>query len=193
MYRTAPSISERNGYVRLGGTPASGDGFIDIKMFVEHEPGTPHVIFGANFSNDIAHRDFTCNALYYDPVNHAIIDPSGRGIADTQNRILRLVCDSTRRSPFHLAQVLVRFFKFLTRGFLPAPETEQAIRSHFLPCLAAMDKATRAMYFRAQVLSKTRKEDHGNAVTEYRAQMVAFGAEAEWSQFIEPVAMELLV
>lgn len=116
MYRGNPSICSRNGFVRLGGTPASGDGFIDVKMFVEHDPGTPSVVFGASFTNDIAYRDFTCNAVYYDFVNQVFIDPSGTGLADAEARVLRLVGDPSRRSPFHHAQVSMRFFKFLAKG-----------------------------------------------------------------------------
>jgi hypothetical protein len=193
MYRGNPSLCRRNGFVRLGGTPASGDGFIDVKMFVEHDPGTPNVVFGASFANDIAYRDFTCNAVYYDPVNKVFIDPSGTGLVDAEARVLRLVGDPARRSPFQDAQVSVRFFKFLAKGFTATAETREAIRTRCLPSLPAMDRNNRAIYFNAQVLSKRRKEERSSAVTEYRDQMVAFGAEAEWAKFIEPVALELLL
>lgn len=56
-----------------------------------------------------------------------------------------------------------------------------------------MDRNNRAIYFNAQVLSKRRKEDRSTAVNEDRDQIVAFGAEAEWAKFIEPVALEFLV
>lgn len=191
MYRREPSVSHENGFVRLGGAPGTGDAFIDLKMFCHHDPGTPNAIFGADFLLDLKHRDFACNSIYYDPINKALIDPSGIGLSDAEAKTLCVVCDLTR-PPFYLAQILIRFFKFMTRGFQPSPDTAELIRNSFIPSLPAMDEVIRIKYVRTQVLGKRRKEDHGQALSEFREQMIAFGAEQQWNLYIEPITNKIL-
>lgn len=94
MYRYDPSGKDSRGFIRIGGTPESGDPFIDLKVFSDSLPGTTQACFGVGFERDVAHRDFACNALYYDPINAVLLDPSGHGIEDALANRLRLICDS---------------------------------------------------------------------------------------------------
>src|SRR5437867_2007197 len=55
-----------------------------------------HVRFGTTLVEDAARRDFTCNALYLDPLNDEFIDPTG-GLADLAARRLRCVGDPVQR------------------------------------------------------------------------------------------------
>lgn len=48
----------------------------------------PETYFGT-MEDDAFRRDFTCNSLYYDITNNTIIDPTGMGIEDIKNKILR--------------------------------------------------------------------------------------------------------
>lgn len=43
----------------------------------------------ASIEEDAFRRDFTCNALYYDISKKNIIDPTGKGVEDIKNRIIR--------------------------------------------------------------------------------------------------------
>lgn len=55
-----------------------------------------HVRFGASLEEDAARRDFTCNALYLDPLQDELADPTG-GLADLGARRLRCVGDPAER------------------------------------------------------------------------------------------------
>ena len=46
---------------------------------------------------DAFRRDFTVNALFYDPVKHDLIDHTGRGIEDIEKRIVRAIGDPLLR------------------------------------------------------------------------------------------------
>ena len=52
-------------------------------------------VFGTQ-EEDAARRDFTVNALYYDPVKQEIWDGHG-GVADAQKKLLRMIGDPARR------------------------------------------------------------------------------------------------
>ena len=55
-----------------------------------------HVRFGASLEEDAARRDFTCNALYLDPLDDELADPTG-GLADLAARRLRCVGEASAR------------------------------------------------------------------------------------------------
>src|SRR5699024_9883981 len=52
-------------------------------------------LFGSQ-QDDAARRDFTLNALYYDPISEVVIDYHN-GVADLQNRIVRMIGDPDTR------------------------------------------------------------------------------------------------
>ncbi len=54
------------------------------------------VAFGESLEEDALRRDFTCNALYLDPLEDALADPTG-GLADLEGSLLRCVGDPRRR------------------------------------------------------------------------------------------------
>lgn len=54
------------------------------------------VSFGTTLEQDSARRDFTCNALYLDPLTDELADPTG-GLADLERGILRTVGEPAAR------------------------------------------------------------------------------------------------
>jgi len=75
------------------------------------------------WSNDLAMesvcKDFACNALFYDPHNDTILDPTGSGISDSQQRLLRITVNKS-----HLAEwfkgnpsKIVRYWKMVLKGY----------------------------------------------------------------------------
>ncbi len=54
------------------------------------------VRWGASVAQDAARRDFTCNALYLDPLDDTLEDPVG-GLADLEARRLRCIGDPAER------------------------------------------------------------------------------------------------
>src|SRR5262249_49847788 len=51
-----------------------------------------HVVFGVSLEEDLARRDFTMNAMAFDPVAGRLVDPFG-GERDLQARLIRAVGD----------------------------------------------------------------------------------------------------
>lgn len=57
-------------------------------------------------------RDFTINALYYDPLENKTYDPTKRGLADLQNRSLNIISSRFKEDPlrvFRGMQMIARF------------------------------------------------------------------------------------
>lgn len=84
------------------------------------------VEFVREIEADLARRDFTINAIAYDPLRRALIDPWG-GLADLDARCIRAVGDPEERFGEDGLRVL-RAARFAsTLGFALAPATEAAI------------------------------------------------------------------
>ena len=64
---------------------------VDDKFTDEHGRILRDNLFGTH-EEDAARRDFTLNALYYDPLNEVVIDYHN-GLPDLQNRIVRMIGD----------------------------------------------------------------------------------------------------
>ncbi len=77
---------------------------------------------------DAARRDFTINAMYYDPVTQIVVDYHG-GLVDVRARLLRMIGDPEtryREDPVRIIRV-VRFAAKL--GFGLEPATERPLRA----------------------------------------------------------------
>jgi len=70
-------------------------------------------------------RDFTVNAMYYDPLEDTVIDPHG-GLRDLAEGALRHVSDKFREDPLRV----LRGMQFVARfGLEPVPETVEVCRT----------------------------------------------------------------
>jgi tRNA nucleotidyltransferase (CCA-adding enzyme) len=87
-----------------------------------------HVVFGVTLEEDLARRDFTMNAIAYDPLADRVVDPFG-GRADLAARTIRAVGDPGARFREDGLRVMraIRFAAVL--GFALDPATEAAIPS----------------------------------------------------------------
>jgi len=96
------------------------------------------VEFHRDLHDDLARRDFTVNALAWDPVERIFADPFG-GLADLQARILRAVGRAIDRFSEDGLRTMraVRFCA--TRALILDPETEAAIA----PTLSVLDRVSR--------------------------------------------------
>ncbi|MCY7316587.1 MAG: polynucleotide adenylyltransferase PcnB [Rubrivivax sp.] len=77
---------------------------------------------------DAARRDFTVNAMYYDPLSQTVVDYHG-GLADSRARVLRMIGDPElryREDPVRIIRV-VRFAAKL--GFALEKNTEKPVRA----------------------------------------------------------------
>jgi tRNA nucleotidyltransferase (CCA-adding enzyme) len=86
-----------------------------------------HVVFVGDIDQDLARRDFTVNAIAYDPVDGHLADPFG-GLDDMRNKVLRAVGDPGERFSEDGLRIL-RGARFVaTLEFELEPETEAAFR-----------------------------------------------------------------
>ncbi len=87
----------------------------------------PDAVVFASAEEDARRRDFTMNALFYDPFEHRVLDFVG-GVADIGRRLLRTVGDPDERfREDHLR--LLRAARFASRtGFALEESTRRAVR-----------------------------------------------------------------
>ena len=85
------------------------------------------VVFVEDIDRDLARRDFTVNALAYDPVDGQLVDPFG-GMADMRDKVLRAVGEPSERFQEDGLRIL-RGARFVaTLDFELDPATEAAFR-----------------------------------------------------------------
>jgi tRNA nucleotidyltransferase (CCA-adding enzyme) len=84
-------------------------------------------VFVGDIDQDLARRDFTVNAIAYDPVDGHVVDPFG-GLADMRNRVLRAVGNPSERFQEDGLRIL-RGARFVaTLDFELEKDTEAAFR-----------------------------------------------------------------
>jgi len=84
------------------------------------------VEFGASLEEDLARRDFTINAIAYDPIDHRLYDPFG-GQVDLTRRVVQAVGEAEARMREDRLRAL-RAIRFAARfRFEIEPDTWQAI------------------------------------------------------------------
>jgi tRNA nucleotidyltransferase/poly(A) polymerase len=109
-----------------------GDETVEVTTFradVATDGRHAEVRFGVSLEEDLARRDFTINAIAWDPLSGTIHDPFG-GIGDLEDRRLRTVGDPDRRLPEDYLRVL-RAFRFAGRFDLAyEAATWDALRRH---------------------------------------------------------------
>ena len=107
--------------------PADGQKEVKVR---ENTPG--NLILNDNdFGNSVEdawRRDFTVNALFYDPVNKELIDHVGAGIDDINKKIIRVIGEPRLRFEEDPVRIL-RALKFAGQcGFSFDPATEKALK-----------------------------------------------------------------
>ena len=79
--------------------------------------------------DDAFRRDFTVNAIFYDPVDDRIVDYTGLGVSDLRDGVVRTIGDPALRFEEDPVRVL-RAIKLVGQyGFTMEPETGRAVRS----------------------------------------------------------------
>ena len=80
---------------------------------------------GLSVKEAASRRDFTVNALYFDPIEGRVEDPHG-GLRDLEDRVLRHVSEKFSEDPLRV----LRGMQFVARfGLAPAPETVAVCRT----------------------------------------------------------------
>jgi tRNA nucleotidyltransferase (CCA-adding enzyme) len=109
----------------------------------DYEDGRrPENVKFSDEKEDALRRDFTINALFYDPIKFQIIDYVG-GIADLSNKIIKTVGDSETRFSEDYLRVL-RLFRFAeTLNFKMDPKTFQSAQNHLKDLAKVSDERKR--------------------------------------------------
>ncbi|HUP20516.1 MAG TPA: HD domain-containing protein [Gemmatimonadota bacterium] len=122
------------------------------------------VRFGATLEEDLARRDFTINAIAWDPVSDEIVDPHG-GIEDLAAGVLRTVGDPDRRFPEDYLRLL-RGFRFAARFAL---EYDPATRAAFARHSAGVSRLSGERVRDELMKTLTQCREPSRALEEWRA------------------------
>ena len=119
-------------------------------IFRDNEFGTAH--------DDAFRRDFTVNAIFYDPVNDKLIDFTGKGLEDIKNKKVRIIGNGVLRFEEDPVRIL-RALKLVGQyGFTIEDETERALCEN-------MDFIVHAAPARLDLeLEKILKNPYGDAI-----------------------------
>lgn len=146
-------------------------------------------VWDHDLKEDTSRRDFACNSLYYDTHNNVIIDPTGLGIADAQNKVLRLAPsqeDAKLNRSLH-----VRFWKFRMRGYAPEKETLAFVKKQADYWWARLKKnpsrIAKDMY---KAIGKS--GDPKKNLEDFRNVMEADGALDLYNKHIKPLESEII-
>ena len=85
------------------------------------------VVFGDDWKEDALRRDFTFNSLYADEHGN-IMDPTGQGFKDIENKVLRFIGEPSQRIKEDYLRV-IRYFRFLSNY------TENVDKNSFEACI----------------------------------------------------------
>jgi len=114
----------------------------------------PSWVRAGDRDSDARRRDFTVNALYYDPLRALLFDPTGQGRIDLHQKILRAIGDPATRFKEDWLRPL-RLFRFISQlGFAADSGTLKAAEAH----LAKIHQVSRERFW--QEWEKLSKGSH---------------------------------
>lgn len=100
------------------------------KARVNHGLTHPRV-YASDLVEDAMCRDFTINALYMNPFTGEILDPSGRGLQDLQDKLIRFNGSPMERLKEDKLRG-IRMYRFASKlGFDIEPIALRTVRRHF--------------------------------------------------------------
>jgi poly(A) polymerase len=110
----------------------AGHKVLEVSTFRAGDPSSSTLILSDNRwgtpEEDVMRRDFTINALFYDPTTHAVLDYVG-GYQDIHHKLLRSIGDPHVRFKQDPVR-MIRLLKFRARfGFEVDPKCEKALHS----------------------------------------------------------------
>lgn len=138
LFPRAITVGKAFGVIKVPVGPPAGEGvasssvLLEIATFREdldyQDHRHPAAVRFAGPEEDARRRDFTINALYYDPKTSRILDSVG-GVEDLGARRIRAIGDPHERFREDALRLL-RAVRFSARlGFAIDPETEEALRA----------------------------------------------------------------
>lgn len=91
----------------------------------------PDFVEIGDINSDSERRDLTINALYFDPFTSDYLDPTGKGLDDIKNKMIRLNGNAEKRIEEDLLRI-ARVYRFCAQlNFTIEPKTLKAVRRNF--------------------------------------------------------------
>lgn len=91
----------------------------------------PESVEAGTMMDDALRRDFTINALYYDPFTDEVLDPTGRGLMDLRDKMIRFNGKPKDRITEDLLRIM-RCYRFsAVLGFTIEPKALKICRTYF--------------------------------------------------------------
>ncbi|MCK5641126.1 MAG: hypothetical protein KAJ19_10025, partial [Gammaproteobacteria bacterium] len=153
----------------------------DVEKIYGYQIHEPPLSFDHEIKGDMIRRDFACNSLYYDPVNRVMIDPTGTGIADAQNKVLRL--SPSKEEGMKNDMLSLRYYKFRMRGYSSTQDTLEYMSGHFHKHMSGT-KTSSMINMLHRVLQKEKTPEI--ALDKLRTVMFADGHGHLYNKFIKP-------
>jgi tRNA nucleotidyltransferase/poly(A) polymerase len=131
-------IRKTTGLVKIGkesGNPLEGkciNGYNNDRYEIKSSKNNSiPICIGTDLNAENICRDFTVNALWYDPINETVIDPTSKGIQDTIKKIVRIpVTNKYQKQEWWFKgnpSKILRYWKFIARGYTPDEGTRKFI------------------------------------------------------------------
>src|SRR5574337_125024 len=135
--------------VATNATPEQVKGLFRRAFIIGRRFRIVHVVYGRGRDNvwgsqieDAARRDFTINAMYYEPSSQIVVDYH-RGIRDAERRVLRMIGDPAtryREDPVRIIRAARFAAKLAALGFRLDPKTAAPLQRS-LPLLAQVPQS----------------------------------------------------
>jgi tRNA nucleotidyltransferase/poly(A) polymerase len=91
----------------------------------------PDSVEAGTMLDDATRRDFTINSLYYDPMTGQVLDPTGKGLQDLKDKIIRFNGKPKDRITEDLLRIM-RCYRFSSKlGFEIEPKALKICRTYF--------------------------------------------------------------
>ena len=94
----------------------------------------PESVEVGDIFSDAQRRDLTVNSLYFRLSDNVLLDPTGEGLQDVIDRVLKFVGKPEERLKEDSLRA-VRFYRFIQKGFTPDKKSLKAVRSHWEECI----------------------------------------------------------
>ena len=141
------------GLVKVGGTRCGGDSEVDvIGMRCDWDVCSVAPAFDNSIERDSRFRDFACNSVYYDPAEKLLYDPTGWGISDAENKLVRLI-EPTALNLRENPRLILRAYKMLAKGYDIEQGTHQLVCANARETLE-MPRGQKIRFLTAQIFEK---------------------------------------
>lgn len=168
-------------------------------------------IIAGSIRRDTIYRDFSCNALYYDPLNRLLIDPTTRGIKDSVNKTLFPSCPKGEEEEWlQNPRLGLRMFKMLFKGYTPSAEILRLLTASAIETQCKIEQGHRGASYMSKVghwllyrqlcgdlyygtgtsyhdSSGSVKRQYKTRMTKLKTAILENGYESIWRKYVQPM------